>query len=217
MNNNKKLSAIKRWSNPEYVIKMKEAYSKKKKERLEQGKYKTIYSRTRIYKLVDKEGDTIYIGSCTCSLESRMRFHIKDSYFKNNLISKKLRECPEEVFIELLERADCKDKTEKALLEQKYLNEEIIKKNFKLLNTNRAHSSGLKPLNKNKGEKGSQYYIENKKKCKTFMNVRYRFNAIKKHYKMIETIEQLFSIIAYVIIIPLLYKYNIKISYSFLL
>lgn len=173
----KKEAAQKRWANPEYRRKMEETHKKRKEERLKNPV--NIYHKTKIYKLVDKNNNTIYIGSCLIPLKCRLKLHINDTKNKNTLISKKIKECPEEIKIELIETIKCEDKQQKNLKEQEYIDKEIICENPFLLNTNRAHRDGKKPLKKNDNNKKSEYYAKHKQERRDYGLEYYKNNKQK--------------------------------------
>ena len=103
--NNKSEAAKRRWADPEYRRKVEEGYEKKGRKGVGNR-----YSKTKVYKLLDKDKNTIYIGTTTGTLGARLRLHIKDSLKKDSLICKKIKECPEDISIELVEELSCESK-----------------------------------------------------------------------------------------------------------
>lgn len=169
--NNKSEAAKKRWADPEYRRKVQEGFDKRGRKSVSNK-----YSKTKVYKLLDKDKNTIYIGTALGTLGARLRLHIKDSFKKDSLICKKIKECPEDISIELVEELCCESKEEKQKIEQIYLEKEIEQKNRFLLNTNRAHKDGKRPLNKNTGDKGSDYYKQNREERLEYANEYYKQN-----------------------------------------
>lgn len=140
------------------------------------------YQNGKIYKLICKNSDLVYIGSTIRSLKARLTMHksLYKIYVMNNgkyCSSFVLFDLDEDVQIELLEEYPCNSKQE--LLKREG---EITKRFLNSVNENIAGRTSKEYYEDNKekySEYRKQYYVENKEKYAQYRKEYYKDNKEK--------------------------------------